>query len=236
MNQPITHWFSIVYDDGFIVSNTKIADIYEQFGLRASFFIIATGHWPTFKAPDPWHEGYPKGDFKLWNQLQARGHEIMPHGYKHAKKTEMPIAEAQKLITDCLHIFENELEGFQTQRSVFGFPNNASSPELEAWLSPQVRAVRSGGPGINPFPTAQTKRISTHCLGPDNCEADLDEHIEKWLAQKSGWLVYNGHGLEKEGWAPIGTDYLKRLLQRLTQIPGVGLGTVTQVLDSVGQS
>ena len=40
----------------------------------------------------------PRGDFGLWNDLKARGHEVMPHGYKHANKASIPLAEAKDLI------------------------------------------------------------------------------------------------------------------------------------------
>jgi hypothetical protein len=45
-----------------------------------------------------WHRGWPKGDFALWNGHNARGHYVMPHGYRHANKAELPLAEAKRLI------------------------------------------------------------------------------------------------------------------------------------------
>lgn len=39
--------------------------------------------------------------------------------------------------------------------------------------------------------------------------------------QSSGWLVYNTHGLDDEGWGPIGSDYLDKLLERLLKIKTV---------------
>ena len=40
-------------------------------------------------------------------------------------------------------------------------------------------------------------------------------------SQQSGWLVYNTHGLDDEGWGPIGSDYLDKLLERLLNIKTV---------------
>ena len=45
--------------------------------------------------------------------------------------------------------------------------------------------------------------------------------LEKLLAQPRGWLVYNLHGLDEEGWGPISPAYLERLLGRLRAIESV---------------
>jgi peptidoglycan/xylan/chitin deacetylase (PgdA/CDA1 family) len=86
------------FDNGLEKSNLKIADIYEKHGLVASFSVIALGHTPEFDPPNPYHEGYPKGNFDLWNSLRDRGHEIMPHGLLHHNLAEMPFERAKKSI------------------------------------------------------------------------------------------------------------------------------------------
>jgi hypothetical protein len=71
------HKITLSFDDGFLKSSLTTAEIYEKYDLSACFNVIATGHCKTFVSPD--NSGYadfPKGDFKLWNELQARGHEI----------------------------------------------------------------------------------------------------------------------------------------------------------------
>jgi peptidoglycan/xylan/chitin deacetylase (PgdA/CDA1 family) len=224
------HLITLSFDDGFIQSNQRIAEIYEQHGLSASFNVIATGHYPDFQSPDVYHEGYPKGDFNLWNELQARGHEIMPHGYKHANKKQIPLAEAQDLILRCLEIFDKELKGFDRKDAIFNFPYNASTPELEAWLPTIMRAFRTGGPGLNPLPPAGQTKLTCSAFGPDNCEHHLDHEIELLLAQPEGWLIYNTHGLDDEGWGPIGSAYLDRLLERLKKIKTVQVLPAGQAL------
>lgn len=224
------HLLTLSFDDGFIKSNQRIAEIYERHGLSASFNVIATGHYPDFQSPDVYHEGYPKGDFKLWNELQARGHEIMPHGYKHANKQQIPFAEAKDLILRCLDIFAKELKGFDAKEAIFNFPYNASTPELEAWLPTIMRAFRTGGPGLNPLPHAGQTKLTCSAFGPDNCEHHLDHEIELLLAQPEGWLIYNTHGLDDEGWGPIGSAYLDRLLERLKNIKTVQILPIGQAL------
>jgi len=202
------HIITLSFDDGLEKSNLKIAEIYEKFGLSACFNVIALGHTPDFIAPDPYHQGYPKGNFALWNELQDRGHEIMPHGLLHHNLAEMPLEKAQRAITRCLEIFTRELNGFNPEKSIYNFAYNASTPELDAWLPGLVRAYRTGGDPINPLPYTGQVKLTTTGHGPGNCEHHLDALIEKLFSQD-------------EGWGPVRADYLEELLGRLITLDNV---------------
>src|SRR5262245_1463610 len=145
------HIISLSFDDGFEKSNLRIAEIYEQFGLSACFNVLAFDEVDGEKVSDPYHN-WRKGDFKLWNALQRRGHEIMPHGLIHHNLANMPLADAQRSITRCLEVFEQELQGFDAHQAVYNFAYNASTAEIEAWLPNVVRALRTGGNAINQLP------------------------------------------------------------------------------------
>ena len=73
------------------------------------------------------------------------------------------------------------------------------------------------------MPHKSQVKLTCTSHGPDNCEQHLDGEIARLLEQPSGWLIYNVHGLDDEGWGPIGSDYLDKLLQRLTTINMVEL-------------
>jgi len=215
------HIVSLSFDDGFRKSFIRIAEIYEKFSLSACFNIIASAHMPGNEVRDDYIKQELFGDFHLWNELQDRGHEIMPHGYKHAHLADLPLEETKGLILRCLEIFSKELRGFDPHRAVFNFPYNQSSPEIEEWLSTVVMAFRTGGGMINPLPGPDTRRITTGGWGPGNAETHVDETLERLLAQPAGWMVYNLHGLDEEGWGPIRPEYLEKLLERLRRINSV---------------
>ena len=221
---------SLSFDDGFEKSNRKIAEIYEQFGLSACFNVLAREAMGGEKVDDPYHH-WPKGDFKLWNELQRRGHELMPHGLIHHNLANMPLSDAQGSITRCLEIFKEELDNFQAEEAVYNFAYNASTPELEAWLPSVVKAFRTGGDGINSLPHNGQVRLTTTAHGPDNCEWHIDEQMKRLLAQPSGWLIYNVHGLDDEGWGPIRAEYLKRLLERLSRYGDISIMPVGRALS-----
>ncbi|MFC1544935.1 polysaccharide deacetylase family protein [Gemmatimonadota bacterium] len=215
------HIVSLSFDDGFAKSFARTAEIYEKFGLSACLNIVASGSDPDTEFSDSYAVRHPIGGWELWNELAGRGHEIMPHGWQHAHLPDLPLSEAQALIKRCLDRFGERLRGFDATKSVFNFPYNQSSPELEAWLPEVVMALRTTGGGINPLPDAKTVKITTEGFGPGNSEEHLDRRLKEFVAGPSGWFVYNLHGLDDEGWGPIRATYLESLLGRLLDQPTV---------------
>lgn len=215
-----SHIITLSFDDGFKKSSIKTAEIYEKYNLSACINVIATAHHSDFEFPNKYH-GWPVADFGLWNELKARGHEIMPHSYKHTDLGAAPFSEAKDLILRCLDYFSKELKGFEPKEAVFNFPYNSSAPEIEAWLPTQVMAFRTGGGGINPLPHKGQVKLTCSGYGPGNSEEHLDSEIAKLLSQDCGWLVYNTHGLDDEGWGPIRSSYLEKLLEGLLAMDSV---------------
>ena len=132
------HLVTLSFDDGFKKSFLRTAEIYEKHRLSACLNVVAAG-----LPEDAYIKSAPLGDFTLWNELKRRGHEIMPHGYRHENLQKLPLAEGQELIRRCLGVFAEKLEGFDPKQAVFNLPYNASTPELERWLPTQVRAGAS---------------------------------------------------------------------------------------------
>jgi peptidoglycan/xylan/chitin deacetylase (PgdA/CDA1 family) len=227
-----THFMTLSFDDGFKKSSLKTVDIYEKYKLSACINVIATAHLPDFVLPNEYHR-WPVGDFGLWNELAARGHEIMPHGYKHANKSQMPLADAQDLIRRCLDYFTKELKNFDRKKAVFNFPFNASTPALEEWLPSQVMAFRTGGPPVNKLPHRGQAKLTCTNFGPGNTDAHLLGEIDKWLAEPTGWFIYNTHGLDDEGYGPLSASVLDRLLARLVAMPHVSVVPAARALAAV---
>lgn len=215
------HYVTLSWDDGFTRSVTKIAEIYERHGLRAEFNVVV-----TFQEYDP----QTFGDFGLWNVLQARGHIVQPHGYDHSNLAEMPLAQAQASILRCLEVFEHSLDAFDAHRTVFNFPYNVSTPELDAWLPQVVRAFRVGGETAMPLPALNTTRLTSPAS--EDAEEKLDRCLETLFVQADGWLLYTAHGLDGEGWGPLRSTYLEALLERLLQRDDVRVLPTQAVLDT----
>ncbi|MHC4400789.1 MAG: polysaccharide deacetylase family protein [Planctomycetota bacterium] len=134
------HIVTLSFDDGFKKSFLRTAEIYEKHKLSACLNVIATGHNKNYRAPGEYIGGSGRGDFDLWNELKARGHEVMPHSYKHANLRQLPLAEAKDLVLRCLDVFLKKLKDFDPKKAIYNFAYNASTSELERWLPTQVRA------------------------------------------------------------------------------------------------
>ena len=220
-SQGKTHILTLSFDDGFRKSFLRIADICEEFRLLGCFNVIASGHLPEFKQVDNWIQPELMGDFTDWNNLVTRGHEVMPHSWKHLNLAKISHRKAVKLIDKCLEYFSEHLQGYKNEEAIFNFPFNASTPALENYLLTKVRAVRTWGAGaINSIPD-NTDPLVLGCAsrGPQNIDDWVDEKINAFLQKEKGWLILNLHGLDDEGWGTISDDYLHKLLARLIQIP-----------------
>jgi len=226
-----THIVSLSFDDGFRKSSIRSAEIYEKYKLSACINVIASAHKKSFELPGEYH-AWPVGDFDLWNELQSRGHEIMPHSYRHANLTQMPLDEAEQLILKCLDVFSSELNDFKPEESIFNFPFNASNAGLEDLLNTMVRAVRTGGTAVNQLPYNGQFRLTCTSSGPENIDEHLEQTISNFLKLPSGWLIYNTHGLDDEGWGPLSSSYLDELLSRLVELNHVAVLPVGKAVDS----
>lgn len=207
------------FDDGFRRSSIATAEVFEARGLRAEFFVLTDATWPGL------------GDFRLWRELRARGHSIQPHGTDHTDKSKIPHEEAQRKILRCLDRFAEEFDGFEPREAIYGFPYNASTNWLEGWLPSFVGAMRTSGDAINPLPEPYTAYLTT--MGWEDAEPNLTRCIDELLAQDSGWLIYNAHGLDGEGWGPLRRSFLEATLDRLLATPGVEVVTAVELLASL---
>jgi peptidoglycan/xylan/chitin deacetylase (PgdA/CDA1 family) len=214
-----SHILTLSFDDGMKKSFYKIADIFEQNNLHACLNVIASGHLASFMIPNEYHADR-RGDFSDWNILRKRGHEIMPHSWDHSDLSKMQPDQAREDITRCLEYFEKHLEGFKASEAVYNFAFNASTPDLEQFALTKVRAVRTGGESpVNPIPVSYGPvRLSCSSFGPGKADKWVEQTVSEFINSSGGWLVLNLHGLDEEGWGPLGSVYLGDLLERMTKI------------------
>ncbi len=220
-----THVLTLSFDDGFKKSFYRIAEIHQEYGLKACLNVIATGHLPDFRKVDDWILPELLGDFDDWNRLAGRGHEVMPHSWQHLNLTKIPVSQARENILKCLDYFEQHLDGYAPQKAVYNYAFDASTEALDLFTLQHVKAVRTGGwllwedETYNTLPVMEkTGRLGCWTNGPDNNDRWVDRQVNEFLATEGGWLILNLHGLDQEGWGPISADYLDQLLKRLVRI------------------
>lgn len=232
LNSTKSHIVSFSFDDGFKKSFIKLAEIHEEYGLKACLNVIASGHMKNFQAVDAWILPELMGDFDTWNNLVSRGHEIMPHSWKHLNLARQEPDEAKELITKCIDYFTENLDGFSASKAVFNFPFNSSNDELDRHALTLVRAVRTRGNAINPIPSSKNRKIlGCTTNGPNNNDDWVEDKVNSFLATEGGWLIFNLHGLDNEGWGPISTNYFDGLLKRLVEIENLDIIPVGMALE-----
>lgn len=227
-----THAVTLSFDDGFRRSFLEVAEIYESHGLRACLNVVATNCLP---AGDPGGLTRPEiGSWDDWNELKARGHEVMPHTYDHQNLTLVPFADACELIDRCTESFEAHLIGFDVADAVYNFAYNASTPELEQYALRTYGAVRTQGSSpVNPMPIAGSRPvIGCWSDGPGNSEDMLMMSLKSFLEGPGGWFVWNTHGLDDEGWGPIRGSFLDNLLRELRTIDFVWVVPAGELLKA----
>jgi peptidoglycan/xylan/chitin deacetylase (PgdA/CDA1 family) len=198
----------IIFDDGFKKSSLTTAKVFEQYQLPAVFAVLANpkGFAPNFEI----------GEFDLWNELQARGHVVYPHGYTHVKMSEIPHDQAVDQLERCFETFGERLNGFDAKNAVYNFAYNCGTPALCDWLLPRVRAVRIGGTGFLSETDLKARIWHNVTHGPDDPGPHLLEHLEQCRLRKPPAFFYSLHGIDGEAWGAIALDNLKRVLDLIT--------------------
>ncbi|MBX2873080.1 MAG: polysaccharide deacetylase family protein [Saprospiraceae bacterium] len=228
-----THIITLSFDDGFKRSFYKIADLYEAHGLSACFNVIASGHFPDFQRVDDWISPELLGNFDDWNTLKSRGHEVMPHSWKHLNLARQPLEEAKEWVVKCLDYFSANLDGYTNEEAVFNFPFNSSAPALEEFTLSKVLAIRSRELDRTAAEESNLFRKGCRTFGPKNIDHWVKREVNKFLKSDGGWLILNVHGLDNEGWGPMSTSFLERLLKRLVKIQTLEVLPTGYVLNRI---
>jgi peptidoglycan/xylan/chitin deacetylase (PgdA/CDA1 family) len=197
----------LIFDDGFARSTLATAKLFEEFHLPAVFAVIAE---PKDFAPT-----FIKGDFAMWNELQSRGHIIQPHGYTHAKLTELPHQQAVAQIERCLATFSEKLDRFDPKRAVYYYTYNCGSSRLNEFLLPRVHAIRQDGSGFLSQRDIESRVWHSTAIGPHDPGDELLQLLDRAADQRPHTFLFTLHGTDGEAWGAIALDKLRRVLDRI---------------------
>lgn len=205
---------SFIFDDGFKQSCLRIVDLFEARGLRATFAVMAD--------PSGFLDEFPKGDFVMWNEFQARGHGIHPHGLDHSDLSAIPFEQATAKIDECFSRFGDQLEGFDPSATPYHLTYNRSTADVDRYLLERVRAIRTCGDGEPTDGLSHEGDLSRRTFGctwhgPDYCDDHLLASLQHAEGSASPLFLYMMHGLDGEGWGPIRESGLQKALDFVEQ-------------------
>ncbi|RQH13006.1 hypothetical protein D5R40_34665, partial [Okeania hirsuta] len=68
---------------------------------------------------------------------------------------------------------------------------------------------------------------------PKNIDSWVKKQVNRFLKSDGGWLILNVHGLDDEGWGPMSTTFLRKLLKRLTKVETLEILPTGYVLNRI---
>lgn len=204
---------SYTFDDGY-PSSTKIADIFERHGARATFYVVAG----TVAATTGW-------DF--WRAIAARGHEIGNHSMTHSIEMNNPALSLQTLeteITGAQRLIEQQL-GIRPQTMAFPWHlHDSRALEIARRTHFSVRKLDIGESNYE-FAFFDTEHEPTLPLALARANAQLAK-----IVNEDGWMVAGGHGVDGDGWSPVTSQFLEDHLAYAAQFSSrLWIGTYEKV-------
>ncbi|RZI44731.1 hypothetical protein EGT07_04800 [Herbaspirillum sp. HC18] len=189
---------SYTFDDGY-PSSSKIATIFENRGLRATFFIIP-GNLFT--------------DWSFWRDIQSRGHEIGNHSMTH----EVDMGDAS--VSD--QTLQYEINGAQDEiaRNLgvrpqsFAFPWHSYTAKALQVAEASHIAVRKVNNGEGNYEFAFFD--NDHASSLSQQLAAVNAQLQN-VVNGEGWFVAGAHGVDGDGWSPVTSQFLQDHLNYANQ-------------------
>ncbi|HJV84104.1 MAG TPA: polysaccharide deacetylase family protein [Noviherbaspirillum sp.] len=190
---------SYTFDDGY-PSSATIARIFEEHGVRATFYIVAnTADY---------------AGWSLWKDLAAKGHEIGNHSMTHRVDMSDPTVSDQTLNTEIKDSRSVIAQNTGIFPRTFAFPWHAYTPHAMSIAEQNhyfVRKVAIDDPTYR-WVFFDQDHTPTLAEALKNANDTLSE-----VVSIGGWMVAGGHGVDGDGWSPVTSQFLEDHLTYASQ-------------------
>lgn len=219
---------SFTIDDGFWESSQQMADILDQYNLKASFYLVT--HWvkpmKTDEIGDGYNEDLDHGAWPLWKNFLKRGHEIGSHSCTHPALPTIDAKDALQEITESKQILIDEL-GLE-EPITFAYPYNQPSPEVIKMVGGHYLSARIGGKPFNEIASTDLQAINSWWPLSDTPLEEITAKIDEAKA-KGYWLVIGLHGMNEEGWNPITPEKFEAVCKYLASDNAIWVTTFKEM-------
>lgn len=203
---------SYTFDDGYPTSS-RIAEIFEQSGLRATFYIVPG----TVEATTGW---------EFWRAIAGKGHEIGNHSLTHSIELNNPALSDETLereINGAQTLIEQQL-GIRTRTMAFPWHlHSARAMEIAKRNHFSVRRIDIGESNYE-FAFFDLDHEPTLELVLARANAQLER-----VVKEAGWMVAGGHGVDGDGWSPVTSQFLRDHLAHASTFPSLWIETFEKV-------
>jgi peptidoglycan/xylan/chitin deacetylase (PgdA/CDA1 family) len=212
MQNSVLPILSLTFDDGFRCQFEEALPILNQYGIPATFFLIANQQPTHENHQNEWLKiDWCEKDIAMLKTIVQSGHEIGSHSVTHdpvqmPRQPEFEAVESKRLIEKWIG----------TDISSFCYPYYASVSYLEG-------AVRKAG-----YRQARFGRRSSyyHLSAPlgfniDCRQASNQDKVQDWI-KPSHWHVLTFHGIggKDSGWEPVSVDHFAVMMADLAEMQG----------------
>lgn len=190
---------SYTFDDGYPSSGT-IATIFENRGLRATFYIV-----PGTIDDSGWN---------FWKGLLNKGHEIGNHSMTHTIDMGDSSLSDQVLkteITDAQNLLAQRLG---VRPRTFAFPWHSYTAKALQVAESTHFAVRKMHTGEGNYEFAFFDQAHSGTLAEQL--ATVNGQLQN-VVDQGGWFVAGGHGVDGDGWSPVTSKFLQDHLNYASQ-------------------
>lgn len=182
---------SYTFDDGY-PSSATIATIFENRGLRATFFII-----PGSTADSQW---------SFWAGILNKGHEIGNHSMTHNVDMGDPSVSGQTLNLEINAAQELIEQRLGTRPLSFAFPWHSYTQTALQLAETGHISVRKVNNGEGNYEFAFFDQ--DHAASLSEQLATVNSQLQN-VVSNGGWFVAGGHGVDGDGWSPVTSRFLQ---------------------------
>jgi peptidoglycan/xylan/chitin deacetylase (PgdA/CDA1 family) len=208
---------SITFDDGFRSAAEAATPILERFCYAATFYLVTGWVKPErARISEAYNVGRCHGDWPFWQNVSLRGHEIGSHGFSHMNARGKVAAVAPWLLTrDIRRSFEDIRRQVPHDEYTISMPWNASSAISQRAASAYFSGCVAGDSAVRYNNLSDLDRYSVQAWAPESSHAQEDYRIAIEGIPDRGWLVFQFHSFDQEGWEPITTSHLAWMCELL---------------------
>ena len=92
MQSGVTNWVAVGFDDGYEDNHRVVMPLLQEYGVKATFYVVAGQVAVENRIPDPgyqFYEGYRMLNANQLREMSAEGHEVASHGLQHELATDV---------------------------------------------------------------------------------------------------------------------------------------------------
>lgn len=182
---------SYTFDDGY-PSSATIATIFENRGLRATFFII-----PGSIDDSQW---------SFWAGMLNKGHEIGNHSMTHNVDMGDSSVSDQTLNLEINAAQDRIAQRLGTRPLSFAFPWHSYTQKALQFAETRHISVRKVNNGEDNYEFAFFDQ--DHAASLSEQLATVNSQLQN-VVSNGGWFVAGGHGVDGDGWSPVTSRFLQ---------------------------